>query len=176
MLRLFISITLLAVPMAKIPQLTCGESGHDSHLGGSCELDGGPVYIATINGVGNSTDNVFTVTANIAAKPSNIGCAPSDLLFIFVGNGKGSHRPQEHFWPSKEDTKKNVVFKVHGPESSFDWQIISQEGSGCDYLVSIHDYRIDCATPAASKYQCYQGQCKPAATGVDKSTCDSICH
>merc|ERR1719162_895189 len=107
MLRLFSSLAVLAVSAAKIPQLSCGDSckdggiGHSCKIGASCDLDGGAEYLATINGVGNSTDNVFTVTANITVKPSIISCTPADLLFVFVGNGKGSHRPQEHFWPSK---------------------------------------------------------------------------
>ena len=53
-------------------------------------------YMATINGVGNSTtSNTFTVTANMTVTPSSISCSPADLMIQFVGNGQGSFAPHE---------------------------------------------------------------------------------
>lgn len=54
-------------------------------------------------------------------------------------------------YPSKEDSAQNVVFKVTDTASSFDWIAISQEGSGCDYLVTIHTFTIDCLDPDGTK-------------------------
>ena len=54
-------------------------------------------------------------------------------------------------YPSKEDSAQNVVFKVTDTASSFDWIAISQEGSGCDYLVTIHTFTIDCLNPDGTK-------------------------
>jgi hypothetical protein len=69
----------------------------------------------------------------------------------------------------------NVVFKVTDMATSFDWIAISQEGQGCNYLVQIHEFTIDCPS-AEQQYQCYKGQCMPTTTGVGKDTCDQICH
>ena len=170
--RLLTILGVTSLSEGKIPQLICGQTG--TNLFASVELDQGPAYLATINGVGNSTDNTFTVTANMTVTPSIISCKPADLMIEFVGDGPGGHGPHEFMYPSKYDSKDNVVFKVHGPESSFDWMLVSQEGTGCDYEVKIHSFKIDCAS-SEPKYQCIQSQCQLAGTGVSKDSCDSIC-
>ena len=79
-------------------------------------------------------------------------------------------------YPSKIDTASNVVFKVTDSATSYDWIAISQEATGCDYMVQIHSFTIACEEPSGNKYQCYQGTCKPATFGVAKDVCDAICH
>lgn len=71
-------------------------------------------------------------------------------LFIF-GSIPFFEGPHEFMYPSKEDSAQNVVFKVTDTASSFDWIAISQEGSGCDYLVTIHTFTIDCLNPDGTK-------------------------
>eukprot|EP00729_Bicosta_minor_P001381 gene1381-19823_t len=152
MVKIIVSFAALVLAVsAKIPQLQCGPNQPVNKIGASVDLDGPPEYMATINGVGNATTaNTFTVTANMTVTPSSVSCSPADLMIQFIGNGPGSFRPHEFMYPSKEDSAQNVVFKVTDTASSFDWIAISQEGSGCDYLVTIHTFTIDCLNPDGS--------------------------
>jgi hypothetical protein len=65
-------------------------------------------------------------------------------MIEFIGNGQGDHRPHEFMYPSKFDKDANVVFTVTDKEHSYDWMAVSQEGDGCDYLVKVTQYKIDC--------------------------------
>ena len=101
-------------------------------------------------GIGNATtSNKFTVTANMTVVPSSSSCSPADCMIQFIGDGTGSFRPHEFMYPSKQNKKDNVVFKVNrlledDPATSYDWIAISQEATGCDYQVEIHTFTIDC--------------------------------
>jgi hypothetical protein len=167
-------ITLTTV--GKIPQLTCGDAQPVNKIGGAPDLGGGPFYMATVNGVGNSsTANAFTITANMTVTPSSISCSPAECMIQLIGNGKGSFRPHEFMYPSKFDSASNVVFSVTDRATSYDWIAISQESAGCDYLVQVHTFTIDCPG-VGPKYQCYQGQCEEAPMGLSQSECSDFCH
>jgi len=161
--------------VGKIPQLYCGDDQPVNKIGASVDLDGGPQYMATINNVGNSSvSNTFTITANMTVDPSSISCSPADLTIELIGDGPGSFRPHQFMYPSKFDTA-TMVMKVTDRATQYDWMAVSEQGSGCDYLVTIHTFTIDCAG-AEAQYQCFKGQCMKTSTGISKETCDQVCH
>jgi hypothetical protein len=77
-------------------------------------------------------------------------------------------------YDSKYNDAHNLVFKVTDRATSYDWMASSSEATGCDYLVQVRAFTIECGEAA---YDCVSSKCvlSTDGTGVPLSTCESIC-
>jgi hypothetical protein len=55
-------------------------------------------------------------------------------------------------YDSKYNDAHNLVFKVTDRATSYDWMASSSESAGCDYLVQVRAFTIDCGGGPQAAY------------------------